>query len=233
MAFHLLNKLYVGVVATLIFFALSATLIVSVLGTVPSWAADLTALPTKTSPLIIDSKNKQVLIYTEINTSNWGKTNPHWGVVYRGGKLGEKAILSAYCSPLDFHKALTEIGAKPGENLTPGSMGEYVKGSPLKVTAVLPGLNKELSLEQIIEDSSGKSFQIRFGGNRDRAVKEKTGCITCLESCPVGITSNAAYPAISSFKRLISPNSRFKGKPDVLPNREGTPVILIYRLEQP
>jgi len=196
-------------------------------------AAESIRFPNKETPIIVDKSAARVLIYTEVNPDGLKKANPHWGVVYQGGKLKDKGILIAYCSPSDFYQALIELGARPGDNLTPSSMGEYVKGSPLKVTAVLPGLNHELYLDQIFDNSSRKSFQIRFGGNRDRAVKEKTGCITCLESCPVGITSNAAYPALSSFKRLISPNSRFKGKPDVLPNREGTPVILIYRLEQP
>ena len=98
-----------------------------------------------------------------------------------------------------------EIGAKPGNNLSRETMGEFVKGSSLKVMAVLPGFNKELSLDQIFDDSSQKGFQIRFGGNRDRAVRGKTGCITCLESCWIGITSNAAYPAIGSLRRFISP----------------------------
>ncbi len=93
---------------------------------------------------------------------------------------------------------------------------------------VIPGQNQILGLNDILEDSSGKGFRIRFGGNRQRAVEEQTGCLTCLESCPIGITSNAAYPAISSFKRMISPNSQFKGKAEKLPRQGG--LILIYSL---
>ena len=85
-------------------------------------------------------------------------------------------------------------------------------------------------MADILEDSSGKGFRIRFGGNRQRAAEEHTGCITCLESCPIGITSNAVYPAISSFKRMISPNSQFKGKVEKLPRQGG--LILIYSSEK-
>lgn len=34
---------------------------------------------------------------------------------------------------------------------------------------------------------------MRFGGNIDVNQKLATGCVMCLESCPAGITSNAAY----------------------------------------
>ena len=72
------------------------------------------------------------------------------------------------------------------------------------------------------------SFDILFCCFYDNTAtgEEQTGCITCLESCPIGITSNAAYPAISSLKRMISPNSQFKGKAEKLP-RQGN-LILIY-----
>ena len=224
MAFHLLKMFFVGVVATLIF---------SSPGAVPSRAADLTNLPTKAHPLFIDFKKRQVLLYTEVNPRNWNKTNPHWGVVYYGGKLSDKAILSAFCTPGEFHAALMQIGARPGNNLTPDQAGSFVQGDELSVSAFRPDLNKSFSLADIFFDQTGKGFHIRFGGNLERADKEKTGCITCLESCPVGITSNAAYPAISSWKRFFSPNSLFKGKTETLPSQKVAPVILIYELINP
>lgn len=182
--------------------------------------------PTQANPLLIDDKNKRVLIYAELNLKNIDKPNPHWGVVYTGGKLADKAIIRAFCDPLEFHDALVQIGAKPGNNLTSDTVGDYVRGDALGVSVTWAGLNKTLFLSDIIQDSSGRRFQIRFGGNKKAAAEEKTGCITCLESCPVGITSNAAYPAIGGFKRFISPNSHFKGKTEMLPQQGG--IILIY-----
>jgi hypothetical protein len=187
-------------------------------------------LPTKTSPLLMDAKNSQVLIYTEINAKNWDKLNPHWGVVFQGGKLSHKAIFSAYCTPEEFHAALLQIGANSGNNLIQDQTGVVVQGDELSVSVLRPGLNKSLSLRDVLFDQTGKGFRIRFGGNLERATKEKTGCITCLESCPVGITSNAAYPTIGSWKRFFYPNSLFKGKTGTLPAQKGAPVILIYEL---
>ncbi len=224
MALSLLKILSVGVVATLIF---------SAPGIAPSWSADLTTLPDKAHPLSIDFKKRRVLLYTEVNLKNWDKTNPHWGVVYRGGKLSDKGILSAYATPEEFHAALLQIGARPGNNLTPDQTNTLVQGDELSVSVFRPDLNNSFSLADTIFDQTGKGFHIRFGGNLERAAKEKTGCITCLESCPVGITSNAAYPTISSWKRFFSPNSLFKGKTETLPVRKGTPVILIYELINP
>jgi hypothetical protein len=219
MASHRLKVLTVGVVATLI---------LSWAGSVSASDRDGPSLPFRAEPLRVDSINKRVLMYAEINPKSLNQSNPHWGVVFQGGKLNDKAILHAFCTPQEFHDALLQIGIKPGNNLTRRSSGETVQGDDLTITVAIPGQNKILNLSDILEDSSGKGFRIRFGGNRQRAMEEKTGCITCLESCPIGITSNAAYPALSSFKRLLSPNSQFKGKAEKLPRQGG--LILIYSL---
>lgn len=187
-------------------------------------------LPTRIKPILIDQVNKRVLIYTEINLEKVNNYNPHWGIVYKHGRLGNKGIFKSYCSPEDFYDALIKIGAKPGNNLNDKSLGRFVEGDELKVTAIIKGDSKEYTLEEIIEDKSGKGFNIKFGGNINFANKENTGCITCLESCWVAITSNSNYPMISSWKRFFSPNSYFKGNSKVLPLKDEHPVILIYTL---
>lgn len=220
MAVHWLKTVTVGVVTTLI---------IASAGSGPLSAQDLSSFPTRAHPLLVDVKNKRVLIYAEVNPKNHGNSNPHWGVVFQGGKLSDKAILNAFCTPQEFHDALLQIGAKPGNNLTIRSSGETILGDELTVRAIVPGTAQDFGLGDLIEESSGKGIRIYFGGNRQRASEENTGCITCLESCPVGITSNAAYPAISSFKRLVSPNSKFKLKSEKVPRQGG--LILNYSLK--
>jgi hypothetical protein len=219
MAFHLLKILSVGVVATLI---------LSWAGPVPASDRDGLALPFRAEPLRVDPINKRVLVYAEVNPKSLNQSNPPWGVVYQGGKLNDQAIFHAFCTPQELHDAMLRIGAKPGNNLTLHGSGEVIGGDELLVSVTWPGLSRPLGLADILEDSSGKGFRIRFGGNRQRAVEEQTGCITCLESCPIGISSNAAYPTISSYERMISPNSQFKGKAEKLPRQGG--LILIYSL---
>ena len=185
--------------------------------------------PTRGNPLIIDEKGKKVLIYTEVHEMNVHQWNVHCGVVFKDGKFQDRAILRAYSNQLDFHDALLKIGAKPGNNLNKDTIGKYVEGDLLDVKATWPGLGKELTLNDIFVDEKGKEFNIRFGGNRKASEEKQTGCITCLESCWISISSNANYPQTGSIKRFINPNSRFKGRAEVLPE-DGKPVILIYKV---
>ena len=184
-------------------------------------------LPTKEKPLIIDEKGKRVLIYTEVNEMNVHQSNVHWGVVFKDGKFQDRAILRSYANQLDFHDALIKIGAKPGNTLTKDTIGKYVEGDTLNVKATWTGLGKELSLNDIFIDEKGQGFKIKFGGNRKASEEKNTGCITCLESCWISISSNANYPQTHSLKRFLNPNSRFKGNANILPE-DGKPVILMY-----
>jgi hypothetical protein len=190
---------------------------------------DLLDFPTREKPLIIDEKNRRVLIYSEVHEMNVHQSNVHWGVVFKDGRFQDRAILRAYSNQLDFHDALIKIGAKPGNNLNKETIGQYVEGDTLDVKATWPGLGKELSLNEIFVDEKGKNFNIKFGGNRKASEEQKTGCITCLESCWISISSNANYPQTGSIKRFLNPNSHFRGRADVLPG-DGKPVILIYRV---
>jgi hypothetical protein len=190
------------------------------------WSA---TLPTKGEPLLVDAANKRILIYAEVNGRNLETSNPHWGIVAVGGRLADKGILRSFAAPLALHDALLKLGARPGDNLTAGSSGQFVAGDHLEVTVTWPGLGRELPLAAIFDDETGKGFHIRFGGNREAARREHTGCVTCLESCWVAVTSNDRYPAISTLRRRFFPNSRFKGKGALLPG-DGRPVIVIYRL---
>lgn len=190
-----------------------------------------TGMPTRENPLVVDTVGKRVLIYTEVNEMNVHQSNVHWGVVFKDGKYQDRAILKSYANHLAFHDALLKIGARPGNNLTKETIGKYVEGDELDVTATWPGLVKDLKLSDIFLDEGKKGFSIRFGGNRAASEAQNTGCITCLESCWISVASNSAYPQTGSIKRFISPNSRFKGNVSVLPG-DGKPVILIYRLRQ-
>lgn len=185
--------------------------------------------PTRQSPLIIDKTTRSVLVYTELNLKSALRDNPHWGIVARNGKLQDKAILKAFADAIDFHDALISIGARPGNNLTEDKTGIAVTGDVLEVSMFWQG-SRQYPIKDVFLDTAGKGFEIRFGGNKESALREKTGCITCLESCWVAITSNARYPNISNFKRTLSPNSKFKANDAILPKVDGHPVVVRYRI---
>lgn len=71
-------------------------------------------------------------------------------------------------------------------------------------------------------DSNKKPFAIRFGGNLPAAIDKNTGCLLCLDSCPVGITSNSNYTMGAVEKRK---EVGFTGNKDVLPADRSLVVI--------
>lgn len=187
-------------------------------------------LPSRQRPLVEDPAAGRLHIYTEANLANVMRDNPHWGVVSHHGTLSEKGILRAFCKPADFYDALVRIGARPGNNLTEQSTGRFVGGDRLSISASVPGMRQAVDFGKILLDSAGKGFNIRFGGNRTSAEERNMGCITCLESCWVGITSNDRYPLISGFRRFMRANSVFRGNPEFFSGIEDRPVILTYRV---
>lgn len=70
-------------------------------------------------------------------------------------------------------------------------------------------------------------MDVRFGGNLEAAKKANTGCILCLDSCAVGITSNSSYPTGTTQNKV----SEFYGNKDVLP-ADGTRVSVIFRIAE-
>jgi hypothetical protein len=186
--------------------------------------------PTKDSPLREDIPGRSVNLYAELGLKHLTETTPHWGIGYRGGSCADKFILKSPAEPVHLYDALCRIGARPGNNLTLDSYGRHVAGDELDLSVQWPGLKKGLSLSEVFFDEAGRGFRIRFGGNRPAALEQKTGCLTCLESCPVAVTSNSLYPHISGFRRKLNPNSRFRGRPEVLPGSDLFPVVVCYRL---
>jgi len=147
--------------------------------------------PTKDNPLVVDSKAKKVKVYTEVNGKYFSETTRH-GVVFKDGSNGDKSILRAYANQNDFHDALIKIGAKPGNKITLESPpGSIVEGDLLNVK--VSWNDEEYDFADIVKAEPDQGFEVRFGGNADRAREKFTGCILCLDSCPVGITSNAKW----------------------------------------
>ena len=165
--------------------------------------------PTADNPMIVDEANKQIKVYAEVND----KFN------------NEQSMFVSYSNQNDLYDALEKIGAKPGNNVTMDNMGkEAVKGDKIDISFKFQGSDNELGINDVIKDSSGKEIDIRFGGNQKPAKDMNTGCMTCLQSCPLGITSNAS--------QLIGADEKDGVKytlADSVP-ADKTPVIITYKL---
>ncbi len=180
--------------------------------------------PTKKVPIRIDTKKKTVAIYTVVNAKYFSEPTRH-GIVFADGSNCDKSVLKTFVEPARFHRALEKIGAKPGNNVMLESPnGTVVEGTSLKVTMKADGSTIDIS--DAIKCDPQKAFDIKFGGNLTRAQEKKTGCILCLDSCAVGITSNASWGWGAMAKQSLV---KFFGREDKLP-KDGEAVVVTFSI---
>jgi len=199
--------------------------------TTPAAAAE--GQPTATNPIVIDKKAGEVRIAARVNAK--ALTTPTWhAVVYEKGKVSGDAVFQSYVSPNLVHAALKYMGGQPGDNLP---MKDYnslrTEGTAISIFVTWSGASKVYSLQDVVKDpagASGKPIQARFGGNYDRIDSAGTGCETCFYSCPVGITSNAAYNGDDFARQKSAGTAGFTGNSTILP-APGTDVVIIYKVQ--
>jgi hypothetical protein len=197
-------------------------------GAVPADPGSAKITLTKEKPITVDMKEKSVSMLAQVNGKYFYQATRH-GVVFSGGSNGEKSVFRSYATHQDFYDALMKLGLKAGNNMTKENAEKtFVQGDLLEVTVAWEGAPKEYALDEVITDSNKKPFQIRFGGNLKNALQFKTGCLLCLDSCPVGITSNANYTmgAVEKRSQVI-----FKGNDKILPP-DGSLVVINVRTKK-
>ena len=181
------------------------------------------------SVITTNPSTQSVTIYTQVNGKYFTEPSRH-GVVFKDGSNGEKCILRGLCSEKDFYAALLSVGGVPGDKLvfTEAQPGDLIEGQKMDVTVSWEGSNGEIPWADIMTTGNGKPYvaDFRFGGNIKAAYAKNTGCILCIESCPVGICSNAAYGygVVETTK-----TEQFYGNPDVLP-ADGTICQVTFTL---
>lgn len=175
----------------------------------------------------------QVVVNAEVNGKYFTEPTRH-GVVFKDGSNGEKSVLRGLDDQFAFFDALAALGATPGNNVKMTDMaadqdhGVAVDGSKLDVYVKWEG-QKEIPFSDIIKTTEGGNtdLDVRFGGNLEAAKEKQTGCILCLDSCAVGITSNANYKTGSTQNNVV----QFFGDDKVLP-ADGTKIQVIFRLHE-
>ena len=185
--------------------------------------------------LTIDKEKGEIIIPAEVNGKYLVSPTKHALSYFKGGN-GEKSIMRALVSEIDYYNALVELGAVPGDNIKAEDMkakssaeGKSTEGSKLSVFLTWEGSNGEVSLDDAIistvANGEVRKLDLRFSGNLEFASKYHPGCFICLDSCAAGITTNAAWPTGAMNNKEVS----FKGNPDTLPP-DGTRVNVIVRL---
>ncbi|QKF64745.1 YdjY domain-containing protein [Campylobacter corcagiensis] len=165
------------------------------------------------NPLLVNSDERSVTVFGSVNEKYLGQSTRH-AVVFDEGKFGNKAIFYGYANQLDFYKALIDLGAKAGNNMfKPTASKTNVEGDKIKVEVKWEGANRWYDINEVIIDSNSKPIDMRFGGNQKASSQLQTGCIACLDSCPVGIISNHTYTYEAVEKRK---EVEFRGNPELL-----------------
>jgi hypothetical protein len=191
----------------------------------PAFSATMPVL-TVDHPITYDKTAKTVSFLAEVNGKYLYQPTRHFAV-WKDGSNGDKAILRGLVPVDDFYKALIAIGAVPGNNMTlKNKEVTHVKGSPFQVSVTWKGAIKSYGIDEVVIESNKKPILMRFGGNLAAARAKKTGCLLCLDSCPVGIVSNTQYTygAIEQRGEVT-----MKGNKDVLP-ADGTKVVVTLTL---
>ena len=178
------------------------------------------------SVITTDTAKQTVTIYAQVNGKYFTESSRH-GVVFKDGSNGEKCIFRGLCSEKEFYGAMIACGFEPGDNLpVPCEDGAIIDGQKVSVNVTWEGQEEPVPFEKCIKTGDGKEYKAdwRFGGNIKSAYAANTGCILCLESCPVGICSNAAYGygVIENTK-----TQEFYGNDEVVP-ADGTIVQITF-----
>ena len=185
--------------------------------------------------LTVNKEKGEVIIPAEVNGKYFVSPTKHALSYYKGGN-GEKSIMRALVSEIDYYNALAEIGAVPGNNIKPEDMkagssaeGKSTEGSKLTVFITWEGSNGEIHLDDAVvsEVANGevRPLDIRYTGNLEFAKRSHPGCFICLDLCAAGISTNAAWPTGALNNKEVS----FHGNSKVLPP-DGTRVSVIVRL---
>ena len=177
-------------------------------------------------PLVVDEAAKTITVLAKVNGKYFTENTRH-AVVFKDGRFGDKPVFIALANQNDFYQAMKTIGAKPGNNMTLKNGAEtQVEGDKIKIDVTWNGAPKSYDINEVITDSNGKPIDMRFGGNEATAKSFNTGCIACLDSCPVGIISNHTYTngAVEKRDEVV-----FHGNKEVLPP-DGTSVAISFKV---
>ncbi|WP_169752524.1 YdjY domain-containing protein [Campylobacter mucosalis] len=188
--------------------------------------ADLSGKLSEQNPMVVDESTKSITILAKVNGKYFSENTRH-AIVFKGGNFGDKPVFIALANQNDFYTAMMKIGAKPGNNMTLKNGAQtQVEGDKINISVTWDGATKSYDINEVIKDSNGKPIDMRFGGNEATAKSFNTGCIACLDSCPVGLISNHTYTngAVEKRGEVV-----FNGIKEILPP-DGTLVRITFKV---
>ena len=138
---------------------------------------------------VYDADAKTVTI-PAVATGYNGESSIHF-LVNENGSNAEKAHFTTAVTNHELFDALESLGATHGDNIAVEDTEGTIEGSDLKIEVIVDGAS--YAPADLVAGADPRPDQPRFGGNIDLNDEYGTGCLFCMESCSLGITSNAAY----------------------------------------
>jgi hypothetical protein len=200
----------------------------------------------KTRALVIDSLAEEVRVSATFQPKSFSGMlggligfvpNYHF-LVWDDGRASHEALFVTTVSDSQFVAALMKIGATPGNNLSLDAWEKRhdakhpapqarITGAPIKISILWEKAKQEISVSELLDDSDGKGFDFRFGGNLEHQHHWHSGCVVCLYSCPGSKVGNAAY----TIRDYVTDGKRFKLKEGNWPPA-GTKATIVFRMQK-
>lgn len=178
--------------------------------------------------------NDDVTFYCTVN-GDWltgneagNKTTRHFIIADDGFNKG-KAVLSCIAPAKAVYEAMIEAGFAPGarneEEFTLENGEKLEEGQEINVNVTWEGQDEPINMVNclVLDDGSRPDLKVLFHGNKANFEKNYSGCVTCIDSCFVGITSNCKY----GFLDVENNNPNILGDSSVLP-AAGTVVKVTF-----
>ncbi|MBI2891337.1 MAG: hypothetical protein HYY13_11200 [Nitrospirae bacterium] len=118
-----------------------------------------------------------------------------------GSEVEGQSLLVTEVGWRQMYDAILALDAEPGDNIQPGSDGNWQEalseGSALDLSLTWEenGTTRTMTLDEFLGVSSGSTgAALRFTGNDKVGRSENPGHRLCLVSCPYGVASNGDLP---------------------------------------
>lgn len=158
-----------------------------------------------------------------------GNTTSRHFIIDSDGFNKGKSIISSYAPASEIYAKMVEAGFVPGdrdqEEFTLENGETLDEGEAIKVTLTWTGQEEPVDMRNVLllSDGSRPDIDIHFHGNYANFQKNYSGCVCCLDSCFVGITSNSKY----GFLNVEKDDPSILGDASVLP-ADGEVVRVIF-----
>lgn len=202
-----------------------------------------TVCPAKTKnsslyDVVVDKDAGTVTIKAEVNGKYFKNSTRHLMVDRNGFNKGT-AILSSYCTPDDLYNGLVKAGGKSwsksgGKTLRDGEKNTVRNAENKefsKIDVTISWGDESYSLKDCLTTKKGgktsPKVNMVFSGNPKAAARTPSGCMTCMDSCYIGIVANSAY----GLCVIDRGNPTLYARSDVLP-AGGKVVKVTFRIKR-